>query len=73
MLDDLTARERTPYVPAFTHALVHVGLGDVDQAFGRLNRAFDERSSWPVSLQIEPLLDPVRDDRSEGIPSLEAP
>ena len=62
LLAELTARDATQYVPAFNRALIHVGLGDVDLAFEQLNRAVDERSSWLVSLKIEPLLDSIRDD-----------
>ncbi len=62
MLDDLEARQQTQYVPAFNRAVIHAGLGDKDRAFDLLNRALDERSSWLVSLQIEPLLDSIRDD-----------
>lgn len=62
LLDELTARAASQYVPAFNHAMIHVGLGDRDRAFDFFNRAFDERSSWLVSLNIEPLLDSIRDD-----------
>ena len=62
LLDELTARESTQYVPAFNRALIHVGLGERDRAFEYLDRAFEERSSWLVSLKIEPLLDSIRDD-----------
>jgi serine/threonine protein kinase/tetratricopeptide (TPR) repeat protein len=62
LLAELTAREATQYVPAFNRALIHVGLGEVDLAFEQLNRAFEERSSWLVSLNVEPLLDSIRDD-----------
>ncbi len=62
ILDDLTARGREQYVPAFNLALIRLGLGEVDRAFEYLERAYDERSSWLVSLTIEPLLDRIRDD-----------
>lgn len=47
------------------HCMLARGLaaaGDVEGTFEYLNRAFDERSSWLVSLNIEPLLDPIRND-----------
>jgi serine/threonine-protein kinase len=75
LLDELSAREATQYVPAFNRALIHAGLGDTDRAFEHLDRAVEERSSWLVSLKIEPLLDSIRDDprfadlvRRVGIP-----
>jgi len=63
LVDELDARAGAHYVPAFNYAMIYVGLGDVDRAFEYLDRAFDERSSWLVSLNIEPLLDSIRDDR----------
>ncbi len=62
MLDKLEERSRQGYVPAFSRALVHIGMRRSDQAFEELDRAFDERSSWLVSLNVEPLFDPIRDD-----------
>jgi hypothetical protein len=66
LLDELTARETTQYVPAFNRAIIEIGLGNSDRAFEHLNRAFDERSSWLVSLKIEPLVDSIRDDPRFG-------
>jgi adenylate cyclase len=62
LLDELTTRATRQYVPSFNHAMIHVGLGDADRAFECFDRAFDERSSWLVSLNIEPLLDSIRGD-----------
>ena len=62
LLGELTTRAKTQYVAAFNHAVLHLGLGDHDRAFEWFDRAFDERSSWLVSLNIEPLLDSVRGD-----------
>ncbi len=50
------------YVPAFNIALASLGLGDIDEAFDWLNTALDERSSWLVSLNVEPLFDAIRSD-----------
>ena len=62
VLDALATRATTQYVPSFGQALIHVGLGETDRAFDYLERAYDERSSWLVSLKVEPLLDPIRSD-----------
>ena len=43
-------------------ALVHVALGEVDTAFGWLDRAFEERSAWLAYAAMEPRLDPIRAD-----------
>jgi hypothetical protein len=42
--------------------MIHVGLGDHDEAFSSLNRAFEERSLWLGYMNVEPQLDPVRSD-----------
>ena len=49
-------------MPAFNIALACLGLGDIDEAFNWFNTALDERSSWLVSLNVEPLFDPIRSD-----------
>jgi hypothetical protein len=42
--------------------MLHTALGDLDAAFAALARAHAERRGWMVYLQVEALLDPVRDD-----------
>ena len=54
------SRER--YVSPYYRAIVHAGLGDVDEAFGWLEKAFDEHSTALVLLHIFPLHDNLRDD-----------
>jgi TolB-like protein/lipoprotein NlpI len=50
------------YVSPYDVAMIHVGLGDHDEAFSSLNRAFEERSLWLGYMNVEPQLDPVRSD-----------
>jgi TolB-like protein/Tfp pilus assembly protein PilF len=64
------------YVSPYFIALVHVGLGDTDEAFHWLDTACEHRSDWLVHLKIEPALDPLRSDprfgklvRRVGLPS----
>jgi hypothetical protein len=45
---------------AFT--LLSVGLGRHDDAFGWLERVREERRGWLAYLNVEPLLDPIRND-----------
>lgn len=58
-LHGMTARK---YVAPFETAMIHVGLQEYDEAFAWLKKAFDHRSIWLGYLQVEPQLDPVRDD-----------
>jgi DNA-binding SARP family transcriptional activator len=66
--DDLTARWGRGEANAFQVAMVHAGLGDLDQAFLWLDRGLDEHASSGVPgltlnlLLMGPLLDRLRDD-----------
>jgi TolB-like protein/DNA-binding winged helix-turn-helix (wHTH) protein/Flp pilus assembly protein TadD len=50
------------YVPAYGLAEVYAALGDKEQAFAWLERAYEERSSELVYLKVEPRLDGLRSD-----------
>lgn len=41
---------------------MHLGLGEKDQAFTFLEKAFQERNSLLIYLKLEPELDPLRSD-----------
>jgi eukaryotic-like serine/threonine-protein kinase len=60
--DELLAAGRERYVPPYYIAGVSLGLGDLDDAFECLFRAIEEPSSLEASLDVEPALDPLRDD-----------
>ena len=42
--------------------MIYTGLGDKDQAFKWLNKAYDDRSAWLTGLKLEPMLDSLRSD-----------
>jgi len=50
------------YVSPYKVATIHLGLGDEDQAFEWLERAYRESSLLLVYLNVEPLWDPIRPD-----------
>ena len=50
------------YVPAYDIASVHAALGDADQAFQWLDRAFAEPSALLGNLRVDPVMDPLRGD-----------
>ncbi len=59
----LTALERRPPGNrAFAIALVHLGLGNNDQALRWLQTAYQERSEWLVFFTPAPLFDLLRPD-----------
>lgn len=43
-------------------ARVYAALGEKDQAFAMLERAYRERDSMLLGLRADPWLDPLRDD-----------
>jgi serine/threonine protein kinase/tetratricopeptide (TPR) repeat protein len=61
-LDQLLVRSSRSYVSPFDVAVVYAGLGDRDQAFAWLEKAFDERPRTMLSLKINRRLDPLRSD-----------
>ena len=65
-LAGLTDRSSQTYAPPFDVALAYVGLGDYDQAFAWLEKAYDERARAMLSLKVNPLLDPLRSDPRFG-------
>ena len=62
ILDDLHRLTEKQYFPPYGFALIHVGLGENDEALEWLERAFQDRNSWMPYLQVEPRLDPLRSD-----------
>jgi serine/threonine protein kinase/tetratricopeptide (TPR) repeat protein len=62
LLRELDARARERYVPAYDRAVIYAGLKEIDHAMNWLQRAQDEHSSWITYLNVEPRLDPLRDD-----------
>jgi eukaryotic-like serine/threonine-protein kinase len=61
-LADLEARARASYVSPVAFVMVHAALGQADQAFDWLERAYEERRGWLAYLNVEPMLDPLRGD-----------
>ena len=53
---------RKKYVPAYYFAIIYLGLDVQDEMFKWLERAFEERSGFLAFLNVEPMLDPLRDD-----------
>jgi serine/threonine-protein kinase len=62
ILADLEARAVRGYVSPVAFAMVHTALGQADEAFTWLDRAYEERRGWLAYLNVEPMLDPLRGD-----------
>jgi Flp pilus assembly protein TadD len=62
ILRQLTARSTAQYVAPYPVAAIHVALGDVDEAFAWLERAYVGRDSWMDYIGLDPRLDALRSD-----------
>jgi tetratricopeptide (TPR) repeat protein len=61
-LRDLDEQSNRGHVPPYHLAIVHAGLGDKDQAFEWLERAFEKRAVDLFTLKVEPMFDSLRSD-----------
>jgi len=50
------------YVAPYFIALVHLALGDVEEVFDWLEKAFKEHSAYLSNIKADPALDPIRSD-----------
>jgi tetratricopeptide (TPR) repeat protein len=62
IVHELKQRERETYVPPAPFVHAYVGLGDRENAFASLERAYRERSHIVQFLKTHPLYDSLRDD-----------
>jgi TolB-like protein/Tfp pilus assembly protein PilF len=62
LVDELKRRQRRNYVPAEAFVDAYLGLGERDQAFAWLDRAYREHSGILQILKVHPFFDPVRND-----------
>jgi serine/threonine protein kinase/tetratricopeptide (TPR) repeat protein len=62
VLTMLRYESESRYVAPYDIALIHVALGDSAAALDELQKAFEDRSAWMVFLEVDPRLDPLRDD-----------
>ncbi len=62
ILDRLTALSQESYVSPFNIATIHVGLGEMDEAFAWLDEAYEERSRSLAWLNVAKEYDGLRSD-----------
>jgi TolB-like protein/Tfp pilus assembly protein PilF/class 3 adenylate cyclase len=62
MMNQLKELSTRRYVSSYHIALIYAGLGEKDQAFQWLEKAYAERSDLLVYLKVEPRLDSLRSD-----------
>jgi TolB-like protein/DNA-binding winged helix-turn-helix (wHTH) protein/Flp pilus assembly protein TadD len=62
MLDELTRLSAQEYVPGTSIALIYAGLGEKDQAFAWLDKAYEQRAFQLQWIQLDPRWDNLRSD-----------
>lgn len=62
VLNRLNEMSATSYVSNYHLALIHALLGNKENAFEQLEKAFEKRDGWLVWIYTEPQLDSLRDD-----------
>jgi DNA-binding winged helix-turn-helix (wHTH) protein/TolB-like protein len=55
-------QQKQRYVSPYTVATIYAGLGEKDQAFKWLEKAFEERDIWLMNLKVDPLFKSIRSE-----------
>ncbi len=61
-LAELREMSKHRYINPYLFAVVYLGLGDKDQTFAWLEKAYQDRSFFLIWLKVEPIFDSLRDD-----------
>ena len=62
VVSQLNEASKTHYVPPYFLGLVHAALGDKEEAFSWLERAYEQHDLYLVRLKVEPMMDSLRSD-----------
>ena len=62
MIAQLERVSKRQYVSSYFIAIIYLGLGDLDQTFEWLEKAYQERSGFMAFINVEPMLDALRGD-----------
>jgi pentatricopeptide repeat protein len=62
LVDELKRRQQKGYVPTAALVNAYLGLGDNEQAFAWLERAYNEQSPILQLIKVHPFFDPLRSD-----------
>lgn len=66
VIAQLNAASKIHYVPPYFLGVVHAALGDKDNAFSWLEKAYEDHDSYLVRLKVDPVMDPLRSDPRFG-------
>lgn len=62
IIEELNTLEQNKYVSSYDKALIYIELGDRDQAFEYLDKAFQEKASYVTYIKIDPKVDSLRSE-----------
>jgi tetratricopeptide (TPR) repeat protein len=62
ILKALQQKAQFAYIPSYLIATIYAALGEKDEAFKWLDRAYNERDSQITYLKLDPEMDPLRSD-----------
>ena len=62
LLRELESAAADGYVSPVAFATIHIGLGNHDESFRWIEKAWAERRGWMAYLTVNPLVDPLRKD-----------
>jgi serine/threonine-protein kinase len=60
LLRAIEAERQKGYVSPVAFAMLHIGLGNLQQAIDWAERAYEERRGWVVYASVNPIFDPLR-------------
>jgi DNA-binding winged helix-turn-helix (wHTH) protein/TolB-like protein/Flp pilus assembly protein TadD len=63
VLSELRDLQGRRYVSSYTVGAIYAGLGEKDQAFRWLEKAFEERDIWLMNLKVDPVFAKLRSDK----------
>jgi len=62
VLGELQGQARQKYVSPYFIALIYTGLGEKEQAFAWLEKAYEQRHPYLILIKVEPVFDSLRSD-----------
>jgi serine/threonine-protein kinase len=62
VLNELSELSKHRYISSLRIALIYMGLGQKDQAFKWLEKAYEERDFWMTFIKVAPYFDSLRSD-----------
>jgi tetratricopeptide (TPR) repeat protein len=62
VIGELQAEARQKYVSPYFIALIYTGLGEKEQSFAWLEKAFEQRHPYLILIKVEPVFDSLRSD-----------